>query len=268
MKEKPPRDGRNLPRVRAVSRAIAILRAFTADQPLLGLGEIAEITGLDAGTIRRILITLRDEGLIQQDASSGRYSLSLGILELSAGVSDTASLSTVLETSLISLAGETGKTVYLSVLSDDKALCLARYHGKYGVEVRWWSVGETMPLNCGAGPRILLAYLGAEKQESILSGDLTALTENSNVDRDKLKKELSLIRKRGWAVTQDDVALGLSALAMPIRNHSGELVAAVSLGGLTPQIVGKQQKELLGILKQATSEMEVLIKSHRSNFIE
>ena len=60
------RDGSSLPRVRAVSRAAAILRSFTPVRPHLALGEVVKITGLDAGTTRRLLVTLKDERLVRQ----------------------------------------------------------------------------------------------------------------------------------------------------------------------------------------------------------
>lgn len=260
-----PRDGRTLPRVRAVSRAVSILRAFTPEEPKLSLSDIATRTRLDPGTIRRILITLRDEGLIYQDSSGGLYSMTLGVLELGKAVSESVSLRDLLEGDLITLASDMGATVYLSVYSNEKALCVARYHGTSGIEVRWWSAGESMPLNCGAGPRIILAYMSDSQRQSHLSGSLSGLTDNSQTDAAEILGELDDIKNRGWALTLNDVADGLSALAVPLTNADGKLVAAVSAGGLTPYITGPKQSDLLNTMKQAVRRMERLVSNLPSN---
>lgn len=256
-------DGSSLPRVRAVSRAVSILRAFSPEQPYLALSEIVRKTGLDAGTARRLLVTLRDEGLVHQDLSTGKYAGSVGLIKLSAAVPENLSLKGLVEDRLVRLAEETATTVYLSVVSGDAAMCIARYHGAHAIEVRWWAVGETMPLNCGAGPRVLFAHLDPAHQRRLLEGSLEALTENSTVDAGQLRAELSEIRETGYATARDDVALGLSAIAVPLSNDAGDTIAAVSLGGLTPQIIGKREPALVATLQEAAADMRKAVQGLR-----
>lgn len=229
-------NGETLPRVRAVSRAIAIMRTFKPDRPALPLSRIAEMTALDAGTTRRILVTLRDEGIVAQDRVSGLYSLTAKVLAFSAAVGEERSLKEVASTYLLDLANEVGATVFLSIFQEDAAVCLARHHGKAPVQVRWWAVDGALPPNCGAAPRMLLAYQDDQTVERILAGTLPALTPNSLTDPDLLRKEIARIRKAGWSYAKDDVADGLSAVAAPVRDAAGRVIAAVSLGGLTPLI--------------------------------
>ncbi|WP_119168774.1 IclR family transcriptional regulator [Algihabitans albus] len=231
-------DGATLPRVRAVSRAIAIMRTFTPEQPRLSLSAVAESAGLDAGTTRRILVTLRDEGIVEQDAKSGQYALTLQAMRFAGAVPDGQSLRDLAEDLLRGLADEVGATAFLSVARGHEAICLARFHGQAPVEVRWWALGMGRPLNCGAAPRLLLAHLPVEEQDRILAQPLATLTDKSITDPDLLRVELDEIRRNGWAFARDDVALGLSAVAAPVRDDRGLLVAAMSLGGLTPQIFG------------------------------
>lgn len=258
------RDGSTLPRVRAVSRAVSILRAFTADRPHLGLSEIVRATGLDAGTTRRLLVTLRDDGLVQQDTASGAYALSLGILELSSAVPETVSLKGIAERRLIQLAAETGTTVYLSALRGNAVMCVARYHGEAAVKLRWWGVGETLAINCGAGPRVILAHLPTDQQATLLSGPLDRLSDRSITDADTLRAKLADIRARGWEVTEDEVELGLSAIAVPLINATGEVIAAISIGGLTPRIVGPRQDDLVAALQAAARDLRADVRSLRA----
>lgn len=232
-----PGTGASLPRVRAVSRAISIMRAFTAAQPFLSLSEVASITKLDAGTTRRILVTLRDEGIISQNPQTGRYNLTMQAMRFASAVPDGQSLRDIAEDQLNQLAHQIGATVLLSVLRGSEAVCLARFHGDAPVQVRWWSVGGGLPLNCGAAPRLLLAYLPHDAREDYLnSGPLPALTQLSMTDPDFLRAEVERIRSQGWSHATDDVAEGLSALAGPVRDEAGNVVGAISIGGLSPTI--------------------------------
>lgn len=249
------RDGRSLARVRSVSRAVAILRAFSAKRPFLTLGEIAKLTGLDAGTTRRILITLRDEGLVWQKYQKGLYSLSYRVLELTHSIPGRITLQELIGAHLQQLAKDSGMTVYLSIAGRTEAICLARFLSEQAIDVRWWSEGGGMPMHCGAGPKILLAHLSTERRQQLFAGELKALTPKSICAPQLLEKEIIKIIKQGYALSMDDVALGLAALGMPLYNEQGELLAAISIAGLTPYFEGERQAELRRILRNALDEM-------------
>ena len=134
------RDGSTLPRVRSVSRAISILRAFSSDRRHLPLADIARAAHLDSGTARRILVTLKDEGLVRQDEGAGTYCLSLEMLQFAGAVPEGNSLRELTASRLIRLARDVQATVFLSIRQGDAAVCLARYHSESAVQVRWWSV--------------------------------------------------------------------------------------------------------------------------------
>ena len=232
-------DGSTLTRVRAVSRAVAVLRAFSPHQPRLTLSEVARATGLDAGTARRILVTLSDEGLIRQDGGTSRYELTHEILELAASVSPGHSLREIVQDDLVHLARSTETTAFLSVLQNDQAVCVARHHGIAAIEVKWWSIGGNMPLHCGAGPRVLLAHMPLPKQTQVLGGELVALTPKGITSPSALRRELAKVRRQGWALAVDDVAEGLAAAAAPIKTRKGETIGAVSVAGLSPHITAR-----------------------------
>jgi len=206
------RDGATLARVRSVSRAVAILRCFSPGRTHMMLGDITNLTQLDAGTTRRLLVTLRDEGLIGQ-APDGRYHLTLQVMRLAAAVPEGRSLRELAQDHLRALAETTG-------------------------QVRWWPVGESMPLNCGAAPRLLLAHMPEADQEAVLAGPLPALTRHSITNPIALRDKLTTVREQGWSLSTDDVVEGLAALASPVRDPSGDVIGAVSVGGLITTISG------------------------------
>lgn len=248
--------GATLPRVRAISRAISILRAFSADHPFLALNEIVRATGLDAGTTRRILVTLRDEGMVYQDPASGLYSASTGLLDLARAVPQTLTLAGLVEQRLIQLAEDSQTTVYLSVIRDDAALCVARHNGGRAIEVRWWAVGESRAFNRGTGPRVLLAHLPEAERERIMFGPLELDEQSAHA----LRQDLSAILETGFIVMHDEIAAGISAMAVPLLDERGALLGAISTGGLTPRYIGAAQAELLDMMQQAARDMQGAVR--------
>lgn len=221
--------------VRSVTRAVAVLRAFEHGSRL-ELREIAHAAGLDRGTTRRLLMTLMADGLVIQYAPTGQYSLGPELRRLAGYVVD-VDLRQVFGPQLEALAAELGMTAFLSAWRNHAAVCLERHHDLHGLQVRWWDVGGAMPANCGAAPKLLLAYQSEAEIERVLAGELVPLTRRSIVSRPALRRRLALIRKRGWELAIDDVATGLTALAVPALDESGAIIAAVSITGLTSQMV-------------------------------
>ncbi len=220
--------------VRAVSRALAVLRAFRQDQPSLALAEIAAAAQLDRATARRMLLTLIEEGLVRQDPSTQRYTLTLRVLELAAAV-PTGGLREEARPVMLRLARETGATVFLSVAGTPGALCLERVDGYDPVQVKWWAVGSHMPWNCGAGPRLILAYMPSAEMTAALR-HAVALTPQSETNLSVLLAHFAEVRRRGYEATVDDVTVGLSAVAVGIGDAAAP-VAALSIGGLTDRLL-------------------------------
>ena len=246
--------GETLPRVRAISRAVAILRAFSAHRPQMALREIVEATELDAGTTRRILVTLRDEGLVHQDAASGLYSASTGLLDLARAVPETLTLTALVEQRMIRLAEDTQTTVYLSVDDADAARCTLRRNGGQAIEVRWWAVGERRAYNRGTAPRVLLAHREPQDRTRLVR-ELTGPAEAP-----ALFADIETIRSEGCIVKHDEIAIGISAMAVPLLSETGELLAAVSTGGLSPRYHGEAATEMRAAMQDAVADMQRMVR--------
>lgn len=241
--------------VRAVSRALAVLRCFYQEGPVLSLTEVAGAAKLDKGTARRILLTLVQDGFAMFNPQTQKYCLGLEILKLAGAVPERRDLRQIAATVLSRLAQETGSTVFLSVYHEGAAICLDQFHSDHSVQVRWWIVGGQLPMNCGAAPRVLLAYLPDDEVKRVIARGTTRLTPYTTTDPAKLLEELKIVRLREWSVAVDDVHEGLSAIAMPVFDPDGGLVAAVSLTGLTPHIVRNGQPAFLDDLRGAVREI-------------
>jgi len=239
--------------VRAVTRAIAILRSFET-RSLQTLAEVASASGLDKGTTRRLLVTMMNAGFIVQDAETQRYGLGMAIRALAANVNDHFSLRAAASPVLQALARELEVTAFLSIYDHGAAVCLERVHAPIGMVLQWWPIGGNLALNCGGAPKVLLAHQPQEEIDRVLAeAPLVPLTPKSETNPGALKKRLAQIRKQGYEFALDDVALGLAALAVPILDDRGKVVCALSISTLQPQMVagGGKPKHLPRLLEAA-----------------
>jgi DNA-binding IclR family transcriptional regulator len=235
--------------MRSVSRIARILRCFSARNPRRALSEIAKCSKLDLGTTRRMLKALVGEGLVAYEASNKRYCLDLGLLELASAVVEGGDLRAHSQSIVDLIAQETGNTAFFGIHRNGEALCLARAEGSAVVLLRWWTLGGRMPMHCGAAPKTLLAYLPVEEAKPILSGKLSAFTARSETNPMMVRRELGRIRRQGYALAVDDIVLGVAGLAVPVFDRKRAIVGALSIVGLTPQIVPPASKGLLKTLQ-------------------
>ncbi len=237
--------------VRAVDRAMQLLLAF-----------LARTADLDKGTARRLLLTLMGSGFVVQDPQTQRYGLGNAVRVLSNSMVESFSLRAIARPILTNLAAELQVTSFLSVYRDHSAVCLDRFHDMRGIELHWWPVGGTMPLNCGGAPKLLLSFQPPEEIERALAGPLVPLTPKSIVEPDQLRQQLTKIRERRWEWAVDDVTLGLTAAAVPVMNAAGDILCSVSITGLTAQLARRSRSEHLGRLRQIADQIRQAIPDH------
>ena len=240
--------------VRAVSRALAILRSFEARKSA-SLAEVALGAELDKGTARRLLITLMDAGFVVQDSASQRYGLGRAVHDLARRVVVSDDLRTIAAPFLARLAASQGMTVIVSVFENGLALCIDYAHDSTGVEIKRWKIGGTLVPNCGGAPKVLLAFQNPDEINRVLCAHLPKLTRHTVTDPKALEKRFALIRKRGWELAADDVELGLTSLAVPIVNQRGAIAAALSLVGLSPKFMMRGKPTQLDSLKATATEI-------------
>lgn len=226
--------------VQSVDRALTILELLAADGRL-GVSEIAALLDVHKSTASRLLATLEAHGLAEQLPDRGRYQLGLGVLRLAGATR--SRLDVVQESRPITseLAGRIGETVNVVILSGRETLYLDQVAGTSALQIHNW-VGKRNPIHATANGRVLLAHVSEIERDAILSaatgpdGRLSRLTEATIVDRAVLLADLAEIQDRGFAVARDELEIGLTAVAAPIRSAGGEVVASLSVSGPTFRI--------------------------------
>jgi DNA-binding IclR family transcriptional regulator len=249
--------------VRSVRRALGILRSFRATDRALALGEIAHRAQLDKATARRLLRTLMAEHLIEQNGATKAYSLGLGVLELSAGLTPCEDLRQRAQHVLAAIADATGATAFLGVVHDDAALCIGRVDGDEVIRLRAWSVGGRMPLGAGAGPRVLLAHLPPEQRARLLRAPPPETAAPGMANPAELATRLDAIRARGWELAIDEGAEGIASLGVPVRDGAGHVIAAISISGLHCNILDDAGPRHLAVLQSHVQDLERRLADQR-----
>ena len=249
--EAAPREGT----VQSVDRAVSIMEmlARTGES---GVTEIAAELGVHKSTAFRLVVALERRGLVEQTEDRGKYRLGMGLLRLAGAT--TARLDVVQESRPIcrKLAADTGETVNIAVLSDRSALYLDQIAGTSALQPHNW-VGQHIPLHATSNGKVLLSGLTPDELDRTLRS-LPAYTGTTITSRKGLRSELELVREQGYAVAVDELEIGLTALAAPIRNAHGDVIASVSVSGPSFRLDESRLEEVVPLLVEAAAEV-----SHR-----
>ena len=222
--------------VQSLMRGLDVVRAFDGTHPELSLDEAAERTGFSRSATRRLLRTLMTAGLAVYDGR--HYRLTSRLLDLGYASQSRLSLAEVALPHCEELSHRLGRTVSLAQLDGDSIVYLLRVGAPRLVAVSL-HVGSRLPASIPAIGRVVLAGLPDEELAGFLASDaFREQSERTGSSADDLLEELADIRARGWCHVSEVLEAGLSAVATPIRNQAGRVVAGLNVstrtGGQAP----------------------------------
>jgi DNA-binding IclR family transcriptional regulator len=215
-----------------VTHAVRILRVLQDASSPLGLSEITRQVGLSRGSVHPILVTLIDEGLVTQNDTDATYARGWGLWALGADLAGRVDMFGMATSRMPDLAEELGETVLLSVMESDRLRYIAQRRGPRAIGVSI-AVGSNADLHSTAAGKALLAFSvqGEAIALRVARKGLARHTSRTLVDLDELIEELAQTRSRGYGVALGEDEAELNAVAVPIFDASGEVVAALSAAG-------------------------------------
>jgi DNA-binding IclR family transcriptional regulator len=215
--------------LQSVDRAISVLEIL-ARTGQAGVTEIAIELGVHKSTAFRLLAVLEARGLVDQHGDRGKYRLGLGVLRLAGAT--TARLDLIQQGRAVceALAREVSETVNITILSGQDALYLDQVAGTSALQTQNW-VGQRIPLHCTSNGKVLLAFLPEHRLAELLAEPLTRFTPYTITDPVRLRAELAAVRELGYSTAAQELELGLVAVAAPVRDISGTVIASVSASG-------------------------------------
>ncbi|MFD1213122.1 IclR family transcriptional regulator [Arthrobacter sp. GCM10027362] len=240
--------------VQSVDRAIAILEILAREGDA-GVSEIADQVGIHKSTASRLLGALLARDLVHQNSERGKYQLGFGILRLAASIPGRLSLVHEARPVLEALAAEFKETVNLAVLRSHYAVNVDQAMGPSTLATHDW-IGSLTPLHATSSGKVLLAALDTEERNRLLKeAGLPGRTSRTITSRRKLEEQLLQVAREGVAITREELEIGLNAAAVPIFNHSGAVVGALSISGPAFRFDPETQPGLLEALKQAGEQV-------------
>ncbi len=216
--------------VRSVERCIDILDLLVAQEQEMSLSEIAGAIQAPKSTTFTVVRTLVGRGLVAYDARSRLYRVGLGFTRFAKAKVE-VDLRDVAIPHLRRLVEETSETVTLAMTDGRAVYYLCRIMGSHPLQYAI-PVGSPRPMHATAAGKVLLAHFGPDQRRDYYEKvELLELTKNTITDRHALEAQLETCRRKGYATAKGETSLDVFGLAAPIFNASGEVAAAVNLGG-------------------------------------
>ncbi|MBY8974545.1 helix-turn-helix domain-containing protein [Rhodobacteraceae bacterium NNCM2] len=240
--------------VRSLTRALSLLRHLAASSDGMTLTELAEASGLPPSTTHRLLTTLEAERFVRPDSSGGIWRIGVASFFVGSAFARSRDILTMARPYLRRLMEMSGETSNLFLENDSEAVCIGQIESRHAMRAITGVGGRVMLHSSGAG-KALLAFLEPARQ-AMLVNTMTyrIVTPTTITDREGLTKELARIRAAGYAIDDEEHALGLRCVAAPVFDEFGHSAAAISVSGPAARIPSDRLAALGKLVAQAAAE--------------
>lgn len=240
--------------VQSVDRALVILEMLADGPAELGVTELGSRLEVHKSTASRLLSTLTDHQLVELNPHTGKYRLAFGVVRLAGAVAATQDLVQTARPVLQDLAERSSEAVNLSVLEADQVVSLHQIAAPHVVTTIDW-VGRRTPVHCSSSGKAILANLPTRDRDRLLTRPLERRTPRTITDRARLRRQLDETLRTGFAFTTEELELGLNGVAAPVRNASGQTVAAISVSGPSFRVTLRGMPALSLLVKEAAGRL-------------
>jgi IclR family transcriptional regulator, acetate operon repressor len=240
--------------IQSIQRAVALLRSFTEAEPELGVTELSRRLKLHKSTVSRILSTLQAEGLVGQNPETGKYRLGIGLVSLAGVALGRLDVRGAAQPFLNRLVEVTRETVNVTILDGRDCVNIERAASPQSIRYVGW-IGRRTPLHCTASGKVLLAYMTSTQRAALLLLPLPQHTAKTVTDLATLNQQLQQIKQEGYAVVHEEFEEGFSAVAAPVWDLSGQVVAAISVSGPAFRLAPLQMEQFVFPLLEVTHQV-------------
>ena len=216
--------------VESLSRGFRILSIICESKTPLRLSDLAEESDLTISTIQRLTYTLQEIGVIDRDHDTKRFRIGPRMITMSLTVMQNLELKKVARPILQQISDALGEVVGLAALSGLEIIMIEFIKTDHQLLNINMDVGVTIPPNATSSGKSILAYMEESQANKILQhSQMTRFTRHTITSMKKYHKELELVRENGYSLAIDENAIGFSAIAAPVRNSDGAVIAAITL---------------------------------------
>jgi IclR family KDG regulon transcriptional repressor len=225
-------------RLSSVANSIRLLTSFSGEEEELGITTLATRLRLAKSTVHRLAATLTGAGFLEQNGETGKYRLGVALFELGALVRRRMDVANEARPKLRELLEKTGETVQLGIVDHYSVLYVYEMESPRAIRMAA-AVGGRAPLHCTAVGKVLLAFQPAEYVKQVIDTGLTSYTPRTMTKREAVMEMLDEVRLREHAVDDEESESGLRAIAAPVRNHTGAVIAALGVAAPVQRMTKK-----------------------------
>ena len=234
--------------VDAVSKAMELL-FLVAQEPNLGVSELARRSGNTKARAFRLLGTLEECGLVRRREPLATYSLGYKALVIGAAAQNQVNITHIANLHLSEIGRQCNESVLIRVRDGLETICVAWWDAPTAIRVQS-QFAERRPLYVGASGKLLLAHAPPDIQERVLAMDREQYTPNTITKRTQLEKELKKIREVGYSVSTGEKSTGIVSVAAPVRDANGEVIASLSMSAPSSRVAPEQAPRYAEILRK------------------
>lgn len=243
--------------VQSVDRAMAILNSFSVDEPRLGVTDLSRKLGLHKSTVHRLLVALRQAGVVRQEARSRKYRLGMGLIELGNTTLNSWGASEVVLPYLHYVADTVEEMAYLAVRDGHEIVNVVQIPGPHLVQSVAWT--GRAPLHCTSAGKVFLAHMPKNEREALLAKGLPRMTAKTITDVTELRAELDRVRDQGFATALEERAEGINALAVPLTGSDHKVIAAIGVTGPSYRFTPEEVMRFPHVMRSVAREVSQTI---------
>lgn len=244
-----------MPIIQSVERALRILDLFDDQEREIKITDISERMGLHKSTVHSLLKTLQVHGYIDQNSENGKYKLGLKLFERGNFVIHGLDIRKIAKTHLVDLSVTTGQTTHLVILDGKEGVYIDKVEGQKAV-ILYSRIGRRIPIHSSAVGKVLVAYKSKEELKKILKGYIYKVQTPSTITNEKdFLLELEQVCKQGNSIDNQENEPGVRCVAVPIHDHTGQVVAAISMSTLINQVDDDGIIKFTEMLKKEAADM-------------
>lgn len=246
-----------MPIIQSVERALLILDLFDEYETELKITDISARMNLHKSTVHSLLKTLQKFHYIDQNMENGKYRLGMKLFERGNFVIQNLDMRAVAKNHLTELSMKTGNTIHLVILDGKEGVYIDKVEGS-SATVLYSRIGRRIPIHCSAVGKALVAFKNQTELAAILTDyEYGSNTPNTITSEKDFLAELQKVREQGFALDNEENEPGVACIAVPIRNHTGQVVAAMSMSQPATRLNTQTIEESMAMLKEAAQQISV-----------
>jgi IclR family KDG regulon transcriptional repressor len=244
--------------LQTIQKAGELLTLFDRNHAEWGVREVAEKLKIAKSSAHDLMSSLAKLGFLNK-TEDNRYRLGWRLVTLSETLLATTELRKEAHPVMEDMAVEFQETIHLAVLDDTQAVYVDKLEGRQAVRLELTSLGARLYAHCSALGKVLLAYQDENEVKRIIqTAGLPRFTENTITDAKELLQSLEKIQKQGYAYDLEEILPELCCVAAPIYNHTGQVVAAISMSIPAYRFKRSQNEFRDGVIRAAKKVSKLL----------